>query len=317
MPQLSESGEAQRTQERNTRLSMHTRHPWISSRELEQACAVLSSEVKPFTYGGCGIALLGMHADRTAAGTVIRPHRHSHYEAILILSGRAFESAPPVRRLGPGSLQLHTPGELHAWTASSTPVLRIGISFTMTPAVPARQPIHWPSDPAFRQAAQTLLTDAMSSTPGRKERLTARLILLLAPALALLDLPEQPVPARSAAHAEGQRLTPLIEKFLVDNIAEPLTLSDVAAQFNLSVPTLTRRFRDESGSSVMARLQDIRMRHAADLLRARTLSVKEVGAAVGIPETSYFCRRFQMAFGRSPGRFSAKPPPGRTPIQSH
>lgn len=278
-----------------------------AARDLEAACAALVADVPEFTYGGGRFTLLSCHADRMPRGTVIKPHRHSYYEAILILDGSARDAEPESRRLQAGVLQMHGPGDLHAWSAPDSHLLRVGFCFELQPPVPVRAPAGgWPVQREVLRDVAALLADAASTQPGRRERLAARLILLLAPALALLDLPE-PAPAARAvpAVARAPDLAPFVERFLADNLAAPLTLEDVAAQLNLSVPTLTRRFRQETGESVMARLHGLRLRQAADLLRAGTTSVKEAGAAVGIPEPSYFCRCFRRAFGVSPRRFAA------------
>lgn len=58
------------------------------------------------------------------------------------------------------------------------------------------------------------------------------------------------------------------------------------------------------------------MRKAAALLAETDATVKEVGAQVGIPEPSYFCRRFRNCFGTTPLRFrqqQAQPPAGQAP----
>ncbi len=283
----------------------HAGVEWPSVRELEAGCAALAAAVPGFAYGGCQFTLLSCHADRMPAGTVIKPHRHSYYEAILILAGTGHDAAALGRPLESGTLQLHGPGDLHAWSAPRSALLRLGWCFEVQPAVPARLPGAWPVNPEIDRDLQALLAEAASALPGRRERLAARLVLLLAPALARLDLPERPGPAVSPATApRASGIASFVERFLADNLAEPLTLEDVAAQLNLSVPTLTRRFRQETGESVMARLQGLRLRHAADLLRAGAASVKEVGAAVGIPAPSYFCRCFRRAFGQSPRRFT-------------
>ncbi len=202
----------------------------------------------------------------------------------------------------PGTLQLHAPGDTHGWDSHSDSLLRLGVWFTLEPGCSTVPCARWPRDPGHCRTAQKLLRDAASSSPGRADRLAARLTLLLAPALALIDLPERPAPPPNDTD-DPHRIAPFVERFLSDNLTEPLTLDDVAAQVNMSVPALARRFRLETDGSVMAHLQDLRMRKAADLLRTGTLSVKEVAAAVGIPDTSYFCRCFRRAWGDSPRRF--------------
>lgn len=281
---------------------------WPSVRELALSCAKIASQVPAFHYGGCQLTLLSIHINESPRGTRIKPHRHSHYEAVLILKGEAHESTPPGSLLAPGTLQLHGPNEPHAWTAPDSTLLRLGIWFTMTPSATARIPLRWPRNLQLCEEAKELLTDASSALPGRQERLSARLTLLMAPALALLDLPDRPLPALRGTEHKTSGLAPFVERFLADNLAEPLSLDDVAAQFNVSVPALTRRFRQETSASVMSRLQGMRMQKACELLRSSSLSVKEVSAAVGLPEPSYFCRCFRRAFGESPRRFSTANP---------
>jgi len=284
---------------------------WPSARELRLKCARLAAEVPEFHYGGCLFSLHSIHSERNPVGRVIKPHRHSHYEVVLILEGEADELTPPNNRLTVGTLQLHGPGDLHAWSAPDRALLRLGIWVTAQPKAPVRPPARWPRNPGLCRQVRELLAETDSTAPGRRERLAARLTLLLAPALALLDLPGLAQTAVSTGGDDAPGIASFVERFLADNLAEPLELEDVAAQFNLSVPTLTRRFRRETGESVMARLQGMRLRHAAELLRAGVLSVKEVGVAVGIPEPSYFGRCFRRAFGASPGRFKADDGPVR------
>ena len=193
---------------------------------------------------------------------------------------------------------------MHAWTASRQGLLRVGLALTVNPTVAVQLPQRWPRLAALAEIMQELLAETVSTAPGRQERLAARLILLLAPALALFALPEEPLPPSQRPGPMVCDITPFVEQFLIDNLAEPLALEDVAAQLSVSVPTLTRRFRQATGNSVMARLQELRMQCAAELLHTSTLSVKQVAAKVGIPEPSYFCRCFRHAFGCSPRCFA-------------
>jgi AraC-like DNA-binding protein len=57
----------------------------------------------------------------------------------------------------------------------------------------------------------------------------------------------------------------------------------------------------------MTRLLELRMGRAAELLREGRLSVKQIAAAVGIPEPSYFCRCFRKAYGCTPLTFNPLP----------
>ncbi len=305
---LSDHGVIMKAQMTPDRLSPGRPRPlkagtWSSMRELEQSCGRLVTEVPGFSYGGCQFTFLGIHAGRTPPGVMVKQHRHSYYEAILIIEGERGCTDSSACGLGSGCLQLHAPEEPHGWSSNDS-LLRIGIWFTAQPPVTMRPCECWPMNPALHREARELLDETTSRVPGRRERLAARLTLLMAPLLALLDLPDRRPVAPSSGSVTASGIATFVESFLADNLTKPLALEDVAAQLNLSVPTLTRRFRRETGDAVIARLHGMRLRLAADLLRNGALSVKEVGAAVGIPEPSYFCRRFRLAFGHSPRRFA-------------
>lgn len=268
----------------------------ICGRRLHQA-------IPSFSYGGAVFELLGCHASRTPAGTEIRLHRHSYTEIILLVDGEAWELTPPGGQLRAGMIQAHAPGVPHAWSSTDRALLRLGLWLTVQPALPITLPATWPIHPEMTAAIHALVAETSSRLPGWRERLLARLILLLAPALELFSLPEQ-TDAPSPADTPPTRDTlAYVERFLSDNLAEPLTLQDVAAQLTVSVPSLTRHFRQAAGCSVMTRLQELRMRRAVDLLREGKLSVKQIAAAVGIPDPGYFCRCFRKAYGCTPLTF--------------
>jgi AraC-like DNA-binding protein len=279
---------------------------WPHASELDARCALLATMVPDFAYGGCRFTFLSCRANHSPPGTVVKPHRHSHYEIILILDGEARETTEPGHTIMAGAVQVHAPGEVHAWRSARHSLLRLGLCFTVQPPVPVRPPDAWPASPAQLDAARELLAETVTVAPGRRERLTARLVLALAPALTLFELPDNPASPHPTGSPSAHDIVAVTERFLADNLSEPLALEDVAAQSNVSVPTLTRRFRQETGSSVITRLQDLRLRRAADLLLAGERSIKEIAAAVGIPEPSYFSRCFRRAFGRTPGQFGAK-----------
>jgi AraC-like DNA-binding protein len=270
---------------------------------LETCCHLLPMAVPSFVYGGAEITLLGCHANWVRAGTMIRSHRHSYTEIIFILAGEAQEEGTPGGLLRGGMIQVHAPGAVHAWRCVDQELLRIGLWLKVRPTVSIARPHAWPICQDMAATVRVLAAATLSTAPGRRERMQASLILLLAPALELFSLPE------GAGQIDPPKLPLLgdihthVERFLSDNLAEPLTLEDVAVQLSVSVPTLTRHFRQATGCSVMTRLLDLRMRRAAKLLCEGRLSVKQIAVAVGIPEPSYFCRCFRKAYGCTPRTF--------------
>ncbi|MDO9542169.1 MAG: helix-turn-helix transcriptional regulator [Kiritimatiellia bacterium] len=269
--------------------------------EKAQIFRQIIAEAPRLPYGAGVVHLLGVNFHSVVPRTAVRPHRHSHYEAILILRGRGRETTPPFRVLRAGMMQLYAPDILHAWQAGPVPVSRIGFRFLFHPPTAATIPDRWPKSQFFVSDFLALMEEARSRSNGRAERVAARIILLLAPVLGLLQLPEvSPV----ITMPEKISMAPTVDKFLTDNIEMPLSLADVAIQLHMSVPTLTRHYRRETGCAVMERLQALRMARAADLLRTEPLSVKQVAGRVGFRDCAYFCRCFRLFFGRTPGAFS-------------
>lgn len=80
----------------------------------------------------------------------------------------------------------------------------------------------------------------------------------------------------------------------------PLSLRDVARELNLSPGHLTTTVRRRTGRTVGEWIVERRMAQARRLLVESTLSVEEVGRAVGLPDPSYFARRFRRVHGVGP-----------------
>jgi AraC-like DNA-binding protein len=240
--------------------------------------------------------------DCSPRGSEVKPHQHAFYEAILILDGLGRETLPSQAQLKPGVWQLHPPHSVHGWGTLSPSLLRLGIWFEIAPALPLRVLECWPRHSASLHEVIALVADAQTRWPGRRERLAARLTILLSPIMALFDWPSQMEDFFECTRSRKSTTT-MVEQFLADNLARPITLNDVAVQMNMSVPTLARHLRLEKGDSVMARLQTLRMRRAAQLLQDEETPIKEIGPLVGLPEPSYFCRCFRRCFGQTPGSF--------------
>jgi AraC family transcriptional activator of mtrCDE len=81
-----------------------------------------------------------------------------------------------------------------------------------------------------------------------------------------------------------------------------LTLSQTAG---LSRSAFMARFADAFGCSPMAALRQLRMRHAAHLLAATTLSIERVAHAVGYTSRSSFFRAFRQVYGHDPLEYRA------------
>ena len=69
---------------------------------------------------------------------------------------------------------------------------------------------------------------------------------------------------------------------------------------NLSPSRLRQLFKQETGTSLMRYLRNLRMERAKELLETTLLTVKKVAARSGISSVSHFVRDFQTAYGHTP-----------------
>lgn len=90
------------------------------------------------------------------------------------------------------------------------------------------------------------------------------------------------------------------------NYRQPLSLSAVAQQVNLSASWFAALFRQETGRPFTEYVQELRLRQAKQLLRETDKKVYEVACDVGIPNAKYFSRLFCEAFGMSPAEYKRR-----------
>ncbi|HEX4340838.1 MAG TPA: helix-turn-helix domain-containing protein [Polyangiaceae bacterium] len=94
-------------------------------------------------------------------------------------------------------------------------------------------------------------------------------------------------------------LAPLLE-WMQKNAKRTITLDQLASKASTSPRTLSRRFKEQTGTTPLQWLLDARVRSAQALLETTELSVEEVSAAVGFDGPSTFRTRFRRTVGVSP-----------------
>lgn len=137
---------------------------------------------------------------------------------------------------------------------------------------------------------------------GREPRVTAAVTrgLLLAEMATLLAVVDE---AEVERFSESDR-TFRCEWIVRNNIHDPeLCVEKLAEHLHCSADRLTRTFRAETGECVSSYIKRMRLQSALELLQKTDMSVKEVAAACGFNDPSYFARAFLKAMGRSPQEF--------------
>jgi AraC family transcriptional regulator, regulatory protein of adaptative response / methylphosphotriester-DNA alkyltransferase methyltransferase len=87
--------------------------------------------------------------------------------------------------------------------------------------------------------------------------------------------------------------------------AHPLELDDVARRVATSRRQLQRCFTEHSHASFRARLAEIRMQRAAELLVTTSLPVRTVASAVGYRQPAQFAKAFRRSHGTAPAEYRA------------
>ncbi|MFI6179937.1 GlxA family transcriptional regulator [Nonomuraea sp. NPDC051191] len=105
---------------------------------------------------------------------------------------------------------------------------------------------------------------------------------------------EQPVPEPSAAGTSATR------EWALERLAEPLTLTDLAAHARMSLRTFARRFQDEAGISPGRWLTQQRVGRARELLESSDLPVELVAHQVGFATAASLRQHLHAAIGVSP-----------------
>ncbi|MEV6346912.1 helix-turn-helix domain-containing protein [Actinoplanes sp. NPDC051851] len=108
---------------------------------------------------------------------------------------------------------------------------------------------------------------------------------------------ERPVPATAGAGTETTRA------WVLDRLAEPVTLEEMAAHARMSVRTFTRRFRDETGSSPRQWLLRQRVEHARTLLESTDLAVEAVARRAGLGSATALRQHMHATLGVAPAAY--------------
>ncbi|GLH96811.1 AraC family transcriptional regulator [Phytohabitans aurantiacus] len=100
--------------------------------------------------------------------------------------------------------------------------------------------------------------------------------------------------------------------YIESNLAGPLEVPAIARAAGISHNHLTRLFRAELGSTVVAYIRARRLARAEHLLRSSTLPIAAVAASVGIRDLQAFNKACRQVLHASPRaiRAGVKPPPG-------
>ena len=96
----------------------------------------------------------------------------------------------------------------------------------------------------------------------------------------------------------------LARQFIKDNYSDPeLTLADTAEHIHVSVPYLSKKFKEETGDSFQNYLQRLRLSKAMAMLKDEEIMIWEIASECGYSSQHYFSTAFKKELGMSPADY--------------
>lgn len=94
---------------------------------------------------------------------------------------------------------------------------------------------------------------------------------------------------------------------MLERPEDPHTVESLACLAGMSRSTFAEHFTENFGRGPIDLLKDVRLRHAARLLRATDQPIKQVAGRIGYRSRSYFSRAFKKLFAVSPAAYRDQP----------
>lgn len=103
-------------------------------------------------------------------------------------------------------------------------------------------------------------------------------------------------------HPDARALLRMAETIthLETHYREPVRLATLAGIARMSPRSFLRAFHAATGSTPIAYLLQLRLQHAARLLRQSDMTITEIAFATGFNDSNYFTRQFRQRFRISP-----------------
>jgi len=250
------------------------------------------------TFDGVSIA-----ENTYVSGLSVAAHAHDAPLLSLVLQGHATEeNAGRSRELSSQSLlytpsfashghRFLTPGRWLNIQFSARWIARVGAEAGVLPAasqlVSGGSTVNW----ASRLGAEIREPDAVSQFA-----IEGALLLLIS------DLSRLP--------ALGERRRPrwlkVIEDAIEASIAEPPTVTDLAALAGVHASHVLRTFRQYHGCTVATYVRKQRLERARANIASSKLPLSSIALQAGFADQSHLTRAFRQAFGETPGQYARR-----------
>jgi AraC family transcriptional regulator len=236
-------------------------------------------------------------------GSVLPRHSHADPTICYVLYGGFVEASGGWEAdCAPGTLKLMPAGETHSnrFGRDETRGLRIDVDrsrFADFPvihrALDERRQVRGGAEGRIAQRLAGELQTADEAGVVAVEGLVLELVAALVRAPRLVGPRRVP---HWLAHAQ---------EVVQARYLAPPSVGEIAGQVGVHPATLARAWREQFGCSIGERIRQLRVEHAATLLRTSTEPLSIIAAAAGFYDQSHLTNLFRQHFGVTPGRYRA------------
>lgn len=226
---------------------------------------------------------------------------HPFYEIVYVLSGIVgITAGEKFYILTAGQCLMHTPDEFHRIRAeqeSEPHVINLSFHADLLP-LPSDGRIYEPSDVLREEFLEIAAEVQEGLHTSNRELLAVQRVRLER----WLILAFQNGHENGASSSSGALCYAEIVRLMQEHLSENLQAGDIAKISRMSLSKLKKIFASYAGMGVARYFTEMKMRHAAELLRAGA-RVGETAAALGYADQNYFNTVFRRVMGVSPGKY--------------
>lgn len=161
--------------------------------------------------------------------------------------------------------------------------------------------------PALQIAAEGRM-EPSDDTTGLQVQWVKTAVELLLLSLMHADTTEKQSRITLYSHVSQRKaLTKNIIAYLQENLHRAITLEEISGSFSYSLSSIKRIFKEETGMSIIAYLNKLRMQRAQTLLRTTDAPINQIALSLGYANVYYFSLAFRKKIGVSPSTYRARP----------
>lgn len=94
-----------------------------------------------------------------------------------------------------------------------------------------------------------------------------------------------------------------IDQYMSEHLSQPFRLSDIARIAGLTVTSLCRYYKKNTGYTPLVHMNQLRLQKACELLEQTDMTVKEITHECGYTDTNFFFKLFKRELGMTPVQF--------------